>query len=98
SHKSIFRPSISERKRNVEHAGAITARMRGSVRNGRYLLSTGDMASSRKELVHVLNVLRNKWRTAGFFTLRRMTARYAGLVRNGGRFHSEVGEGCSMRA
>src|ERR1700726_1544474 len=86
SHKRIFRSSITLRKRNVEWAGPITARIRGSVRNGRHLLRTGEIASSRNEVVHLLYVFSKKSRTAGFLTLRKISARYASFVRKGGKF------------
>lgn len=98
SQSRILLLSITERNRKVVVAGPITARMRGSVRKGRTLLRTGEMASSRNCGVQVLNVFSKKLRTAGFRTLLRMILRYAASVRKRGRFQSEVGEGCSIRA
>src|SRR5271154_7029929 len=94
SQRRILCSSITERKRKVDWAGPITARIRGSERNAAVLLRTGETACSRKVAVQVSNSAWKNFLTVGFCTLRRITARYAWSVRNRGRFQSEVGDGC----
>ena len=68
SHRSIFRWSIIQRKLKLDRVWPMAARIRGSVRNALHLLSTGEIASSRNELVQRPNVLAKKSRMAGFST------------------------------
>ena len=74
----------------------MTARITGSVRNALALLSMGETASSRMELVQRANVFEKKSRTAGFSTCRKISLRYVSSVRSFRRARSDVGEGCSM--
>src|SRR6202522_2997553 len=97
-HSRIFRWSIIHRKLKLDLVCPITDRMRGSVKKALVLLSTGEMASSRNELVHRANVFVKKSRTDGFSTWRNTSARYPSSVRSFGSARSDVGAGCSISA